>query len=98
MKKMKYIQKLAGMAAFILVMFACSPEMDDVVDIGAEPTEDQLDFTITPGTTDFKFVLKNTSSVTGIVSWDLGNGSKSAEISPTATYPLPGEYTIKMTT
>ncbi|HBL75606.1 MAG: hypothetical protein A2W90_05140 [Bacteroidetes bacterium GWF2_42_66] len=94
---MKYIQKLAGMAAFILVMFACSPEMDDVVDIGAEPTEDQLDFTITPGTTDFKFVLKNTSSVTGIVSWDLGNGSKSAEISPTATYPLPGEYTIKMT-
>jgi PKD repeat protein len=97
MKKMKYIQNLMGLAALMLVMFACAPEMDDSIDIGQAPTEDQLDFTITKGSTDFKFVLSNTSSVTGIASWDLGNGSKSTEASPTVTYPLPGEYTVTMT-
>lgn len=97
MKKAKYIQKLVGLAALILVMFACAPEMDEGVDIGAAPTEDQLDFTITPGNTDFKFVFNNTSSVTGIASWDLGNGSKSTEASPTVNYPMPGEYTVTMT-
>ncbi len=97
MKKIKYIQKFAGLAALILIMFACTPEMDDSVDIGAAPSEDQLDFTITKGTTDFKFVLNNTSTVTGIASWDLGNGSKSTEAQPTVNYPLPGEYTITMT-
>jgi len=97
MKSMKYIQKLFGLAALILMMFACAPQIDDTIDIGLAPTEDQLDFTITPGTTAFKFVLANTSKVTGIASWDLGNGSKSTEAAPTATYSLPGEYTVTMT-
>ncbi|MCW0483783.1 PKD domain-containing protein [Gaoshiqia sediminis] len=97
MRSFKYLQQLTGMAALFLALFACSPEMDDSVDIGAAPTEDQLDFTIAPGANDFKFVLTNTSSVTGIVSWDLGNGSKSSAASPVATYPLPGDYTITMT-
>ncbi len=97
MRSIKYIQRLTGIAALLLTLFACSPEMDDAVDIGPAPTEDQLDFTITPGANDFKFVLTNTSSITGIVSWDLGNGNKSTDVSPVATYPLPGNYTITMT-
>ncbi len=97
MKKIQYIQKLAGLVAMVLVLFACDPVMDDGVDIGTAPTADQLDFSISPGTTDFKFVLKNTSSVTGIVSWDLGNGTKTTDVSPTASYSLPGDYTITMT-
>lgn len=94
---MNYINKLFGLAALVMVMFACAPQMDDSVEIGPAPTSDQLDFTITKGTTDFKFVLKNTSQITGIASWDLGNGSKSTEAQPTVTYPLPGEYTITLT-
>jgi len=97
MKRMRYIQNLLGLTALMLVMFACAPEMDDSVDIGQAPTEDQLDFSITSAGTDFKFVLKNTSSATGIASWDLGNGSKSTDASPTVTYALPGEYTVTMT-
>lgn len=97
MKKMRYIQNLLGLALLALVMFACAPQIDDTVDIGQAPTEDQLDFTITKGATDFKFVLKNTSAITGIASWDLGNGSKSTEASPTVTYAVPGEYTVTMT-
>lgn len=97
MRKMKYMQKLAGLAAIILVMFACKPEMDGTIDIGLTPTEDQLDFTITKGTSDFNFVLKNTSSITGIALWDLGNGSKSSDAQPSVTFPLPGEYTVTLT-
>lgn len=97
MKRMNYIHKLVGLAALILVMFACTPEMDDSIDIGQAPTADQLDFTITKGTTDFKFVLANTSKIIGIPSWDLGNGSKSTETAPVANYALPGTYTVTMT-
>lgn len=97
MKKLQYLQKITGLVALVLVLFACNPVMDDAIDIGTAPTEDQLDFSITPGATDFKFVMKNTSSITGIVSWDLGNGSKSSDQSPVATYALPGDYTITMT-
>lgn len=97
MKRNKNILNLLGIAALILTMFACTPEMEDGINIGSAPTADQLDFTITKGTSDFKFVLANTSKITGIPSWDLGNGSKSTEVSPVANYPLPGTYTITMT-
>lgn len=97
MKKTTYIHKLAGLAMLLLTLFACDPQIDDSVDIGTAPTEDQLDFTITPGATAFKFVITNTSSVSGIASWDLGNGSKSTAASPVATYSLPGTYTVTLT-
>jgi hypothetical protein len=51
MRSIKYIQRLTGIAALLLTLFACSPEMDDAVDIGPAPTEDQLDFTILSGRT-----------------------------------------------
>ncbi len=97
MKSKNYIQNLLAIAALIFTMFACTPEMDEGIDIGLAPTADQLDFTITPGTSEFKYVLKNTSKITGIASWDLGNGSKSSDVSPVANYPLPGTYKITMT-
>ena len=97
MKKNKYFRNIAGLLALLFVMLGCEPQMDSKPDIGLAPTEDQLDFTITPGTTDFKFVIKNTSSITGIASWDLGNGSKSTDSQVTGNYPLPGTYTVTMT-
>lgn len=97
MEKNKYFRSIAGLFALLVVMLGCEPQMDSKPEIGPAPTEDQLDFTITPGTSDFRFVITNTSSVTGIPSWDLGNGSKSTEAQPVANYPLPGEYTITLT-
>lgn len=97
MKKIKHIQKLTGLAILLFAMFACEPQMEDAVNIGPAPTADQLDFTITPGDNDFQFILENTSSVTGIPTWDLGNGKKSTATSPVATYSLPGDYTITLT-
>lgn len=97
MKKIRYIQKITGTIALIISMIACEPQMDLKPDIGLAPTEDQLNFTITPGSSDFQFVLTNNSSVSGIPSWDLGNGSKSTDAAPVATYSIPGTYDVKMT-
>lgn len=97
MKRFKYINKITGLLAILLVMIACEPQMDEKPDIGLAPTEDQLDFTITPGTTDFKFIIENSSSVAGIPSWDLGNGTKTDGEEIIGNYPLPGTYTITMT-
>lgn len=60
----------------VLAVNACEPQMADKPEIGAAPTADQLNFTITPGSDAFNFVIENTSSVTGIASWDFGNGTK----------------------
>ena len=98
MKKNKYIQKLLGLAALILVMFACDPEMDDSVDIGQAPTADQIDFSTTPTTAKVNIIdIKNTSTIPGIVTWDFGNNTQGRGEKATVEYPLKGSYTITMT-
>jgi PKD repeat protein len=98
MKKITYLKKLAGLAALILVMFACAPEMDDKVDIGLPPTEDQLDFSATPSASKPNIIeIKNTSKIAGIVNWDFGNNSKGKGESATVEYPFKGSYTVVMT-
>jgi len=97
MKKNKYFRNIAGLFTLLAVLVGCEPQMESKPDIGLAPTTDQLDFTITPGTTDFKFLIKNTSTIVGIPSWNLGNGSKSTDAQPVANYPLPGEYTVTLT-
>ena len=97
MKKYKYMTRITGILAIIALVIACEPQMADKPDIGLAPTDAQLDFTITPGTDEFRFVLTDASSVTGIPSWDLGNGSKSSASPAVGYYPLPGTYTITMT-
>jgi len=93
----KHIIRLAGTLAIVLAMISCEPQMADKPDIGAAPTADQLDFTITQGSDAFNFVITNNSSVTGIPSWDFGNGTKGSGQSNIARYPVPGNYTVKMT-
>jgi len=97
MKKYKYMTRITGILAIIALMVACEPQMADKPDIGLPPTADQLDFTITPGSDEFNFVITNTSSVTGIPSWDFGNGTKGTGQSKVVRYPMPGDYTIKLT-
>ncbi len=97
MEKYKYITRITGVLAILLVMVACEPQLADKPDIGLPPTADQLNFTTTPGSDAYHFVITNESSITGIASWDLGNGTKSAASPAIGYYPLPGTYTIKLT-
>ncbi len=97
MKNFRYISRLAGILAAVLAITACEPQLADKPDVGAAPTSDQLSFTITPGSDEFNFVIENTSSITGIASWDFGNGTKGTGDSNVARYPMPGDYTVKLT-
>jgi len=84
--------------AFIGVYLAsCEPVTMEKPDIGTPPSESQMSFTITPGDDDFHVVITNTSSVTGIANWDLGNGSKATGNEVVASYSLADTYTITLT-
>jgi len=96
MKKYKYFSRLTGILAMLLLITACEPQLEDKPDIGLAPTADQLNFTITPGSDAFNFVITNTSTVVGIPSWEFGNGTKGTGPTNTVRYPMPGDYTIKM--
>jgi hypothetical protein len=97
MKMYKHITRLAGVLALLLMITACEPQLADKPDIGAAPTADQLDISIAPGSDAFNFVITNTSAVTGIASWDFGNGTKGSGKSNVVRYPMPGDYSVKLT-
>lgn len=97
MKNIKYMQRLLGLAALALALFACEPQMDDAIEVGAPPTESQVDFDIASGGDDFTFVLKNKSSVVGITHWDLGDGTKTSTTQPSFKVSLPEVRTITLT-
>jgi len=95
MKKNKFIITILLLIG--IVFLACEPMMMEKPDIGTAPNESQLSFTITQGADAFHFVITNTSSVTGIANWDLGNGVKTSGEEITATYSVEDTYTIKLT-
>lgn len=97
MEKTRYKIRIAGLLAIVLITVACTPQMADKPEIGAAPTTDQLNFTITPGSDEFHVVLTNTSSVVGIAKWDLGNGTTASGEEAIVKYSLAGDYTIKLT-
>ncbi len=97
MKKNNTILKLAGIFAILLVMISCEPQLLDKPDIGLPPSADDVSFTITPGADAFTWVITNTSSVTGIATWDFGNGNKGSGESQTVKYQIEGTYPVTLT-
>lgn len=83
--------------ALLFGLVACEPEELDKPGYDSPPSNDQVSFTITPGSDDFTFTLSNTSSVDGIAHWDLGNGVKVTGDEVTATYSFPGEFEVTLT-
>lgn len=101
MKKAKYFNLIWGL--FLAMAFvACEPFQEDKPEAGyvQPPASSELDFSITPGTDNFRFNLEFTKpAIHGVyqVSWNLGNSASATGSKVTAYYPLPGEYTITMT-
>lgn len=80
-----------------LLFVACEPQEEEALEIGQAPDESQLDFTITRDSEDpFNFIIENTSSATGIASWNLGGTNKTGN-KVTQRFPLPGDYEISLT-
>jgi hypothetical protein len=94
MKKIRYILIMAVSA---LMLVSCEPAVLPTPDIGPAPTAADLEITITPGVDAFHFVIENTSKVTGMPAWDLGNGTTANGAKVVVYYPLPNTYVISMT-
>ncbi|WP_016777817.1 hypothetical protein [Anaerophaga thermohalophila] len=94
---MKNILKTGFMIAMASMLFvACEPQEDDALDIGKAPDESQVDFTITQDSQDeFKYIFENTSSVTGVASWDIA-GTRKVGNKVTQRFPLPGDHEITL--
>ena len=79
------------------LLFSCRPMDLDAHKLGAAPTEDQLAFTSAPSAASPNIIeLVNTSSVSGVALWDLGNGTTVKGDKVSATYPFKGDYTVTM--
>lgn len=99
--KNKIALKLTAILALI-VFWGCDPFMEENPDAGLvlPPDASALNFTVSPGKDAFHFKVDFTSPelpAISVVQFDLGNGDMVKSKSATAYYPMPGEYTIKMT-
>ena len=98
--KNRYISGIV-MALAVLLVASCDPQEFDKSDLGLNgaPTDEQMNFTITPGDDEFHFTLKNNTPISGVhtVKWDIGNGGKLEGNEVVAYYPLPGKYDVVLT-
>lgn len=93
---MKHLRYILFPAVSALILGSCEPNVLPTPDVGAAPTVANLQITITPGTDAFHFVIENKSTITGMASWDLGNGNAATGDKVVAYYPVPATYTVKM--
>jgi len=67
-------------------------------ELGAAPTEQDVQFTATPSTSGSANNIElSTTNQTILCQWDLGNGSTATGNNVTAAYPYAGTYTITLT-
>jgi len=95
MKKLNII--LTFLLAITIIFSSCDPTQSDKPSLDNPPSADQLSFEITPGDDAFTFKLKNTSGLTCITQWNLGNGLTATGEEVTATYNFPGEFEVTLT-
>lgn len=95
MKNIKHIITLLILAG--LVFTSCEPQMLDAPDIGAEPTQADLEISINAGEDENHWIIKNESKITGIANWDFGNGITGTGNEIIVKYPDIAVYTITLT-
>ncbi len=93
---MKMMSRLMMIFSLLFIIISCEKEEEGPKKEEA-PTSDQLSFTISEGVDKFHPVFTNTSSIAGLVEWEMGNGELLAGNEVTSYYPMPGDYQIKMT-
>lgn len=84
----------------LLLIVACSFISCQVEDpeLGPAPTEEQVKFSATPSPDNSNIIIfRNESGAVNRAVWDLGNGQTGAGDQITGTFPLSGDYTVKLT-
>ncbi len=80
----------------LLVLSACKKN-DKIRDLGTPPTSDQVKFTATPTANNANVINFVNQSPGFEAVWDFGNGNTAVGNNVTASYPLGGSYTVKLT-
>lgn len=85
-------------AMAIFAMASCAPQDKDDYALGAMPEVSQMAFSVTPKSGQPNVIeLKNESSVKGVVTWDMGDGTTAKGEAAEAQYPFKGTYVVAMT-
>ncbi len=82
----------------VFALTSCDPQESTDYALGETPTESQLSFTATPSTSNANIIeFANTSEISGVAVWSLGNGSTAKGDASSSKYPMAGTYTVTMT-
>lgn len=81
-----------------LLVTSCDPQEFDEYELGSQPQESQLDFTMTPSSSNPNIVnFADVSSRPGIANWTFGNGVKGKGSEVAGVYPSKGSYDVVLT-
>ncbi len=86
MRMSKYFMMMAG--ALLLVFSSCKKDDEE-----AGPKDLEIQFNYIDDNTVY---FEHNNAVTGIPSWDFGNGETSDQNSATVVYPFAGTYSVKL--
>lgn len=95
MKTLKYSSYLSLVVGFLLL--ACEPQTDPKPDIGTQPGSGDVTFTFAYDAANENIVHFTNTSTSFKAIWDFGNGTTAVGNSVTASYPVKGDYTVKLT-
>ena len=97
MKRVKFL----FIAILALIATACVESTPDYQNFPSKDVDFSFAVEGNEYSTDFYYVstlqFKNTSSKSGAVKWDFGDGATSTEPNPTHKYARSGQYTVKLT-
>lgn len=85
-----------SLCLMLAIIGACKKD-DTIKDLGAAPTADQVKFSTTPTSSNANIVNFKNESPGFRAMWDFGNGATAEGNDVQASYPLAGNYTVKLT-
>ncbi|RZK54791.1 MAG: hypothetical protein EOO91_15300 [Pedobacter sp.] len=85
-----------GLCLMLTILASCKKD-DSVNELGKTPTSADVQFTVTPTSTNANIVNFKSNSPGFKAIWDFGNGATAEGVDAQASYPLAGTYTIKLT-
>jgi hypothetical protein len=84
------------LAVMLTVLGSCKKD-ESTTELGKAPTAADVQFTVTPTSTNANVVNFKSTGPGFKAIWDFGNGATAEGVDAQASYPLGGSYTVKLT-
>ncbi|WP_316784004.1 PKD domain-containing protein [Pedobacter frigiditerrae] len=85
-----------GLCLMLTILGSCKKD-DAVNELGKAPTTADVQFTVTPTSSNANIVNFKSTGPGFKAIWDFGNGATAEGVDAQASYPLAGTYTVKLT-